>query len=92
MTMQDARHISASEFKATCLDLLDQIAEGRIERIVITKRGRPVATVTAPVPDDEEIAGIFGFLKERTALPPDLDLTAPVADALPSAASGLLHR
>ena len=34
--------ISAAEFKATCLDVLDQVAEtGR--SFVVTKRGKPVA-------------------------------------------------
>lgn len=90
--MSEAHRVSASEFKATCLDLLDQIAEGRIERIVITKRGRPVATVTAPVPDEAEIEGLFGCMKDRTVLKPGFDLTEPVSDELPSTAYGILHR
>lgn len=44
-----ARKIAAGEFKAKCLALLDEVSEtGR--RIVVTKRGRPVAEV---VPIDE---------------------------------------
>ena len=34
--------IPATEFKATCLALLDRVAERR-ESFVITKRGKPVA-------------------------------------------------
>ena len=43
--------IPASEFKAKCLHILDEIAtEGK--SIIITKRGRPVARVTpATAPD-----------------------------------------
>lgn len=44
--------ISASEFKARCLALLDQVAETQVE-YVVTKHGRPVAKVVpldAPVP------------------------------------------
>ncbi|MXX00127.1 MAG: type II toxin-antitoxin system Phd/YefM family antitoxin [Acidimicrobiia bacterium] len=37
-----ARVIEASEFKAKCLKLIDQVAETRQE-IVITKNGRPVS-------------------------------------------------
>lgn len=37
-----ARVIGATEFKAKCLGLLDEIEE-RGESITITKRGRPVA-------------------------------------------------
>jgi len=39
--------ISASEFKAKCLRLLDDVAE-QGNTIVVTKRGRPIARV-APV-------------------------------------------
>ena len=39
-----ARTIPASEFKAKCLALLDEVAETR-ETIVVTKRGKPVARV-----------------------------------------------
>jgi prevent-host-death family protein len=38
------RYISATEFKAKCLALLDEVDE-RGEVLTITKRGRPVATV-----------------------------------------------
>ena len=36
------RIVSATEFKAKCLALLDEVAEGSAA-ITITKRGRPVA-------------------------------------------------
>ena len=38
----DARVIKASEFKAKCLKLMDQVAETG-EEIVVTKNGRPVS-------------------------------------------------
>lgn len=41
--------VSASQFKARCLALLDEVAESGAE-LVVTKRGRPVARV---VPIDE---------------------------------------
>ncbi len=42
--------ISASEFKARCLALLDEVASSCIP-LVVTKRGRPIAKL---VPLDEE--------------------------------------
>jgi len=48
MTM--VMEISASQFKARCLALLDQVAEGGGE-LVVTKRGRPVARVVAVEPE-----------------------------------------
>jgi prevent-host-death family protein len=47
MTMVMARRtVSASEFKAKCLAMLDEVAATG-EEIVITKHGRPVAQVSA---------------------------------------------
>jgi len=39
-----AREISASEFKAKCLKLLDRVARTR-QPLTVTKRGKPVARV-----------------------------------------------
>ena len=41
--------LNASVFQARCLDLLDQVNDGRIGRLVLTKRGRPVAPVAAEI-------------------------------------------
>ena len=38
------RSIPASQFKAQCLALLDEVAETR-QPLVVTKRGKPVAKV-----------------------------------------------
>ena len=46
------RTIKASEFKAKCLKLMDEIAESG-EEIVITKNGRPVSPAAA-VPGKNE--------------------------------------
>jgi prevent-host-death family protein len=43
--------INASEFKAKCLAILDEVA-GTGETVVILKRGRPVAQLVAPVSTD----------------------------------------
>lgn len=49
------REVSASEFKAKCLALLDEVAETH-ETIVVTKRGRPVARVV-PVDEPRDLRG-----------------------------------
>ncbi len=41
--------IAASEFKAKCLAILDEVAETG-ESIVILKRGKPVAELIRPLP------------------------------------------
>jgi len=50
-----ARTIKASEFKAKCLKLMDEVAESG-EEIVITKNGRPVSRLA---PCREPSSGLF---------------------------------
>lgn len=53
--------IGAAEFKAKCLNLIDQMGSDG-EPITITKRGRPVA-ILSPVPDADRPASIIGSMK-----------------------------
>ena len=55
--------IAASEFKAKCLRLLDEIeAEGEV--LVITKRGRPVARLVPVSPPKRSLRGTWkGLLR-----------------------------
>jgi len=56
--------IAASDFKARCLRLLDDVQEGAI--LVITKRGRPVAKVVPVSPPKHTLRGTWkGMLKIR---------------------------
>ena len=82
--------IAATEFKAKCLQLMDQLAARKLARIVITKRGRPVAVVSPPPTREETAAGLFGCLKGTVRVPADFDLTAPVLDEPLNAAEGRL--
>ena len=50
--------IPAGEFKAKCLRLLDEVAQGRAP-LVITKRGKPVAKL---VPIDDKPIDIYGCM------------------------------
>lgn len=62
-----SKEIRASDFKATCLALLDDVADHRAE-YVITKRGRPVARL---VPIDQP-ASIHGSARILTKDESDL--------------------
>ena len=82
----DTLEIAASEFKAKCLQLMDQLAARKLGRIVVTKRGRPVAVLTPPATPEEAADALFGCLKGQIVTPGDFDFTAPVLD------EPLLHR
>ena len=62
------RTIKASEFKAKCLKLMDEVAESGDE-IVITKNGRPVAKLA---PYRERPKTLFGIDKGRIQILGDI--------------------
>lgn len=59
MTMGDTMEISAGEFKAKCLKLMDNVARTH-EPLLITKHGKPVAMMV-PVPP-EPARPLFGYM------------------------------
>lgn len=69
--------ITATEFKAKCLELLDRVQSGEIKRLRVTKRGKPVAIVAA---DKAARASVFGWQAGSFALPNDLDIDGPIYD------------
>ena len=72
MTMvMSERTLSASQFKARCLALLDEVATTR-RPLVVTKRGRPVARVVA-IEEEPSLERSVTFLVD------DEELIAPVA-------------
>ena len=85
------RTISATEFKAKCLEILDQLSERRLTRVSVTKRGRVVAVLTPPTDEEAAVRGLHGFLRGSVVVPEGLDLTAPVLEEPFSADRGELH-
>ena len=69
------RTIKASEFKATCLKLMDEIANSGAE-IVITRNGRPVARL---VPFRKKPKSLFGIDRGRLETLDDIDEPLDVA-------------
>ena len=88
--MGETTSISATQFKATCLDLLDQLAAHKITRLEITKRGKVVAVITPPEPPKNPFDELYGMMKGCVIAPPDFDFTAPVFDGVMHAAEGRL--
>ncbi len=83
--------ISATEFKAKCLDLLDQVGARQIGRLEITKRGKVVAVLIPPASHEAAVQQLHGFLRGSVVVPENVDLTAPVLDEPLSAELGELH-
>jgi prevent-host-death family protein len=89
--MASTKTISATEFKATCLDLLDRVGAGEWDRLEVTKRGKVVAVVVTPASHRAAVK-LHGALRGRVVVPPGLDLTAPTSEEPTDAEVGILHR
>jgi prevent-host-death family protein len=89
MTMTET--ISASEFKAKCLSILDRLASHQLDRVTITKRGKPVAVLVPPDQMADAVRNIYGFMRGSVVVADDIDLTDPVLDEPFTADDGDLH-
>lgn len=61
--------IAAGQFKARCLQLMDQVQTTR-EEIVITKRGRPVARLVPEAP--QQAVGVYGCMADTVEIVGDI--------------------
>ena len=69
------RTIKASEFKARCLKLMDEVADSGAE-IVITKNGRPVSRL---IPYRRKPDTLFGIDRGKLEIRGDIDEPLDVA-------------
>jgi len=75
--MSKTETVSASEFKAKCLKIFDRLSKRQLERVVITKRGRPIAVVSPPPDDFAAVESLYGLMEGSVLIPDGYDLTAP---------------
>jgi len=76
----DALETSIAAFRAATLDLLDQLAAHGIPRVVVTKRGRPVALLAPPM-DEAAQPPLGAAAMERQAIALEkLEFTSPVLE------------
>jgi len=77
--------INVTAFKAKCLELFRQLEARRYDKVVVTRRGRPIAELR---PAATEIPDLYGCMKGSVTIPPGVDLTEPVLEDVPEAWSG----
>ncbi|WP_419603380.1 type II toxin-antitoxin system Phd/YefM family antitoxin [Thiolapillus sp.] len=53
--------INATEFKAKCLKLMDEVAKTH-EPVIVTKRGKPIAKLVPVEPEEEKQPNYFGCM------------------------------
>jgi prevent-host-death family protein len=59
---KQVRTIAAGEFKAKCLQLMDEVAATG-ETIIITKRGKPVVSIAPPPQEEQPFRSLYGLTK-----------------------------
>ena len=84
-----AVHMSATEFKAKCLDVFRELERRHVASVVVTRRGKPIAHVSPP--SDGPI-DLWGLLRGQVVVPDGTDLTEPVLSEDLDAFRGPLHR
>lgn len=77
--------INVTAFKAKCLELFKQLEARRFDKVVVTRRGKPIAELR---PARSGVPNLYGALKGRVCIPPGVDLTDPVPEDVPEADSG----
>ena len=69
--------INATEFKAKCLKLMDEVAKTH-EPVIITKRGKPVAKLAPVEPEEAGQPRYFGCMAGTVKIIGDI--MAPIED------------
>lgn len=68
MLDRKTRQVSASEFRANCLELLDEVQISSTP-LVVTKRGRPIVTI---FPFDEKRIFPLGYMRGQISIKGDI--------------------
>jgi antitoxin (DNA-binding transcriptional repressor) of toxin-antitoxin stability system len=74
----DETVLGVTEFKSRCLGLIDDVAQGRVGRVVLRRRNRAVAAL---VPLSDETQDLWGALRGSVLVSPGTDLTGPTGEA-----------
>ncbi len=73
--------IGVTAFKSQCLGLIDDVARGKTDRIVLLKRNRPVAAVV-PIKQKKTAKHfeLWGAMEGTFTVAPDIDLTDSIGE------------
>ncbi|HRK70262.1 MAG TPA: hypothetical protein PLA85_01655 [Micropepsaceae bacterium] len=72
--------ITATEFKARCLALMDDVGSGKVKRLIVSKHGKPIVQVDRIGKETAKPAPFIGFLKGVVTINPDFDAAGPSWD------------
>jgi antitoxin (DNA-binding transcriptional repressor) of toxin-antitoxin stability system len=67
--------IGVTAFKAQCLGLIDDVAQGKTDRIVLLKHNRPIAAIVPIHEEAHEDIELWGAMRGTVTIAPGVDLT-----------------
>ena len=67
--------IGVTAFKTLCLGLIDDVAQGKTDRIVLLKHNRPVAAIVPIHEDPQDTFDLWGAMRGTVTVPSGVDLT-----------------
>jgi hypothetical protein len=71
--------MSASAFKAKCLEIFKRLEQGKLKRVTVTRRGKPVAIVAqSPTAKKPTFEDVHGCMRGMITIAPGVDLTEPL--------------
>lgn len=78
-----SREVGVTEFKAKSLGLINDVETGRLDEVVLTKRGKPVARLSPPIGQEPPkkkpatLDDVFASMRGTVTIMPGVDLTEP---------------
>lgn len=69
--------IAVSAFKPRSLEIIDEVANRKTTRVVLTRRGKPVAAL---IPVESKPYDPWGAMRGTVRVMPGVDLTAPLGE------------
>jgi antitoxin (DNA-binding transcriptional repressor) of toxin-antitoxin stability system len=67
--------IGVTAFKAQCLGLIDDVAQGKTDRIVLLKHNRPIAAIVPIQESSDTPPDLWGAMRGTVTVAPGVDLT-----------------
>lgn len=76
MPIPKAKHsaIGVTAFKSKCLGLIDEVAQGKTDSIVLLKHNRPVAKIVPANDEAGKVSDLWGALQGTFTIAPGVDL------------------
>ena len=70
--------IGVTAFKSQCLALIDEVAQGKTDRIVLLKHNKPVAAIVPIGKKEDDPFELWGAMRGTVTIAPGVDLTDPI--------------